>query len=953
MPRFTPNLDQFFLDRFTAFEAASTAAVSLNTPPGIAVQTGATVLGAAEDGFGADVIALGDINNDGLEDVAFTTTADGDGGSVFVALGRSDISPLDLSVEDLLADGGFTVTAAADGDLAGFSVSGVGDFNGDGFDDFAVGAPLADGAEADAGAVAIIFGGDGLGADLDLGALSADQGLIVAGLETGDNFGFDVAGAGDVNGDGFDDVVVGAPASDLGDGANSGAGFIVFGQGDATPLAPVAVIGGDFEADNLGFAVAGAGDLNGDGFDDVVFGAPLADANGLDSGLVAILFGGADFGTAEALLTPSDVSAATGTVIAGAAPMDFFGGAIAGGGFFNADGAPDLAIAAPGVNTTGLGPVGGAVFVLFGPAGGDFSGLDLGALDGDAGFVINAEPGDTLGEDLAFTADGGLIFGADGFGPGETGAAFVLPAPIAGGAVSLDAIAETGGLVLSGPGTSSEAGESVAAADFDGDGTLDLFVGADGDGAVFIAFGDALDAFDAVDGVTDSVLTLGTNLAGAPNELLGLPVVEGSAGLIDDDFLEVLDAEDGPEDIVFTILTAPETGVVSVNAVQLDVGDTFTQADINNNLVFFAQDGTDVLIDTIGLFVEDSEGFGFAFDFTINIEPINDAPTAVDDGFTVTAGEATVLDVLANDLDPDIDDALSIVAVGPVEGLDVVISADGQTLTVTGAEDGAFTFTYTIEDLSGAQSTGLVTVLVGAGAVAEPIVGTPLDDVLIGGPTADVISGLSGDDLLRGLGGDDTLDGGPGDDTLEGGDGEDTLLGGDGLDTLLGGDGDDALDGGAGADTLEGGEGDDSLTGGDGADSLVGGNGVDTLLGGAGNDLLTPGDGGGVVAGGAGLDTVSFIDFSRGIEVNLALGEAIAIGEVDLAIITLLSGVQIAIGSAFDDQLTGTAFGDRLEGGDGDDILVTDGGPDQLFGDAGDDLLDAGAGNDFLNGGAG
>ena len=133
----------------------------------------------------------------------------------------SDLSPV--------ASNGSTILSATDGffikgdylsDFLGGSVSSAGDINGDGFDDLIVGAPLGDDAGYNAGEAYVIFGrtsgfGTTVGDDerqvIDLTGLSAAEGFIIQGHRIGDNAGRSVSSAGDINGDGFDDLMVGAP----------------------------------------------------------------------------------------------------------------------------------------------------------------------------------------------------------------------------------------------------------------------------------------------------------------------------------------------------------------------------------------------------------------------------------------------------------------------------------------------------------------------------------------------------------------------------------------------------------------------------------------------------------------------------------------------------------------------------------------------------------------------
>jgi hypothetical protein len=305
----------------------------------------------AGDNFGYSVSGAGDFNGDGKDDVIVGAYYDNDGGSdsgcAFIFYGGASSGTIDASNADIKLVGEDMF------DNFGHSVSGAGDFNGDGKDDVIVGALYDDDGGSNSGCAFIFYGGASSGT---IDASNADIKLV--GEDGGDNFGHSVSGAGDFNGDGKGDVIVGARQDDDG-GVDSGCAFIFYGGASSGTIdasnADIKLVGEDAD-DKFGRSVSGAGDFNGDGKDDVIVGAINDDDGGVDSGCAFIFYGGASSGTIDA--SSADIK------LVGEDADDRFGYSVSGAGDFNGDGKDDVIVGANGDDDGGGSS--GCAFIFFG-----------------------------------------------------------------------------------------------------------------------------------------------------------------------------------------------------------------------------------------------------------------------------------------------------------------------------------------------------------------------------------------------------------------------------------------------------------------------------------------------------------------------------------------------------------------------------------------------------------
>jgi VCBS repeat-containing protein len=391
---------------------------------------GSRLSGEAEwDTSGFSVAAAGDVNGDGFGDViigAIWSDPNGaDSGAGYVVFGKATGFGSDFQLSTLNGANGFRLLGAGPNDETGVSVSGAGDVNGDGYADVLVGS-----YSGLSGASYLVFGkASGFTTNIQLSALDGTNGLRVDGENPGDNAGQRVSAAGDINGDGYADFVIGAPGT--------GADYVVFGK---TSFFEQAAIGATLNlssldgnngfrirelasGDGMGYGINSAGDVNGDGFNDLIVGASSAHVGGVASGAAYVVFGKANgvggFGQDVDL---SSLNGANGFRISGGAEFSLTGVSVSAAGDFNGDGYGDLIVGAPG----GLGSANwsGESYVVFGKAASFAADVNLATLGGADGFrVSGVANGDASGYNVSAAGD----VDGDGFDDIAVSSAFASP----------------------------------------------------------------------------------------------------------------------------------------------------------------------------------------------------------------------------------------------------------------------------------------------------------------------------------------------------------------------------------------------------------------------------------------------------------------------------------------------------------------------------------------------
>ena len=696
---------------------------------------------AAGDRAGSALGSVADLTGDGRSDILVGATGNdaggADAGAAYVVFGKATTPSVNLAA---LGTAGWKIIGENAGDQAGVALTSVADMNGDGKAEVLVGAAFNDAGGTDAGAAYVVFGKATTAAvNLDDVALGAG-GFKVIGPAAGALTGAVLAAAGDLNGDGRGDVVIGAPGIDE--------AFVVFGKADglSVDLADVeAGIGGyAIHAENPGdfdrMALAAGTDLNRDGVADIVIGAPMADGG---MGAVYVVWGG---GTATVEL--SEVAASHG----GAKVWGLgghTGAAVAINGDMNGDGAAELIIASPGAGVE-------QVTVLYAPDSWQPDNNVYGSDGADviaAGYGALHKVGEGADAIFAFAGDDSVAAG--------------------GGDDSVEA-GDGADTVDAGSGADTVLGEAGLDSLVGGDGADSLDGGADADTLDGGADADTLDGgggADAMSGGTGDDLYFVDNAGDAVTELSG-----GGSDTVIASVDHVLAAE--VEVLVLTGAARHGTGNALDNAITGTAG----------NDVLEGGGGADTLDGGLG---NDRYRVDSAFDLVIDAGG-NDTVEAATDYTLGTGIEALTMTApghlgTGNGLGNTMLGSSGADTLDGGAGNDTIDGGGGADRMIGGSGDDLFRVNdpgdVVVEEVGGGNDTVEIT---GDWTIADNI-----ETVVLVGGGAHALTGNAGNNGLVGSTGNDTLDGGDGDDQELGGAGDDVLISHAGHDTLAGGSGDD------------------------------------------------------------------------------------------------------------------------------------------------------------------
>jgi Ca2+-binding RTX toxin-like protein len=857
---------------------------------------------------GYPVSNAGDVNGDGFDDIiigSFPPFSSGRAeGQSYVVFGKSDFSS-SLELSSLNGTNGFTGIIDTNTNNVFVRsknwVSNAGDINGDGFDDLIIRANFFENYSFSARSYVVFGKSSSFSSSLELPNLNGTNGFIIKGINTDTSrpfFGSSVSNAGDVNGDGFDDLIISALYASPNDKYHAGQSYVVFGKSDSfsssLELSTLNgtngfTINGINEGDLSGTSVSSAGDVNGDGFDDLIIGAGGADPNGDSSGQSYVVFGKS--GGFSSSLELSSLNGTNGFTINGINANDKSGFSVSSAGDFNGDGFDDLIIGTfspDPLNNTHVRQT----YVIFGKSGGFSSALELSSLNGINGFIINGiNTDDAFGfsvssagdvnsdgfDDLIISAPNGNVPNGD-----RAGQSYV----VFGSATRLSLIGTNGNDSLRG-NTENDTLQGLGGNDtLVGNAGDDSLVGGTGNDSLVGGAGNDIYNVNVSTDIVRELANQGTDLvssnvtyaltANVENlTLTGTTAINGTGNTLHN----VITGNSGNNDLnggngkdTLTGGNGNDSLIGGIGADSLMGGngnDFYSVDSTGDRLVELTNKGDDTVQSTItytlGANLEDLilignsniNGTGNALNNFIFGNDGNNRLVGGDgnDNIGGGVGNDSLNGGNGDDFIYDAGHGIGHNNLSGGDGNDDLITGDGNdTLnggtgndSLVGGNGNDFYFVDNIGDriveaLDKGNDTVNSSITYTLGANLETLIlignsningtGNSLNNSIFGNDRNNSLAGSNGNDYLDGGVGNDSLNGGNGDDFIYDagyGIGQNSLSGGDGNDDLIAGDGNDTLIGGTGNDSLVGGSGNDSLTGGNGNDTLTGGVGLDSF----------------------------------------------------------------------------------------------------------------------------
>lgn len=466
---------------------------------------GYAIYGASQSNHGQlsgkSIKFVGDVNKDGYGDYLVgawygTYLTRQYCGISYLLFGGSNINPSDIDLASLTSSTGYRVLGASGNDFSGNAVAGGLDINNDGYTDFIIGAynsnPTISGVTRSyAGTTYVIYGKANRNSDIDLASLSSSDGFLIAGANQSDYSGRSVSRAGDVNGDGYEDIIIGADMATKLGRPRSGAAYVVYGgtsltRTDLSNLPSnkgFAIIGPSAEA-YAGYAVSNAGDFNNDGVADVLVGAYGAGSS--IQGVVYIIFGKKS--PAFSTIDLNSFTTSQGITITGKNSGDQFGFSLSYAGDFNGDKIDDIIVGANYVDQGSVGN-GGAAYIIYGKKS-ISSNFSVSDFPNSQGFDIY---GMGTNYNFGFAVSGGADIDKDGYSDVVVGAnqqtvssktnvgvAYVIAGkPSITSSLYTASFSTSDGFIITGNATGDFFGSAVdLSGDITGDGYADVLVSA-------------------------------------------------------------------------------------------------------------------------------------------------------------------------------------------------------------------------------------------------------------------------------------------------------------------------------------------------------------------------------------------------------------------------------------------------------------------------------------------